>query len=556
MADLIRPAALATPLRRRALLGATSAAFLGAGATGTRAQASAKPPAAPKGQVIVGLSQEPTKFNPLVLAIEVDQAVWWNLFSPLWNVHPDGTFAPMLAAEVPTLENGGISADGLNWRVRLRDDVTWHDGTPFTAEDVKFTIDLINNPKFLAGSRAGHDMVRDITIVGPHEITWKMTTPNVVYMSRLAWTFMVPKHILGGAADPNDTPFNNAPVGTGPFMWGERVAGDHLLLRANPHYFGEGPYLERLVFKYIPDLTVLYTQFRTGEIDHISLQGISPDQYAEAKTLRGRVVSATPAATIEIIRPNFGLPLFADHAVLEALYLGMNKQPIIDAINYGVPSPTESFLPQQNWAYAPDLPKHEYNPAKANQVLDAAGWVRGGDGIRAKGGVRLAFSNSTTAGNHVREQAQQMLMQDWNAIGAAMTIKNMPAAVVWGDYSIKSKFDTMIVGSVFGIGADPDVTDRFASTAIPARGGAGNNTMQYANPKVDDLLRKGVAEFDHARRRAIYVTIQRQIRQDLALLPMFQAATIEGTRQGLIGYTPNINTLSNCWNCGTWYWAG
>ncbi len=539
-------------LDRRTLLGVTGAALLG---TGVRAQGASKPPAAPKGQVIVGLSQEPTRFNPLMPAIEVDQGVWWNLFSPLWGVLPDGSFNPMLAKEVPSLENGGISADGLTWRVKLRDDVKWHDGTPFTAEDVKFTIDLINNPKFRAGSRAGHDQVRDLTVVGPHEITWKMAEANAVYISRLAWTFLVPRHILGAVADPNDAPFNNAPVGTGPFVWGERVAGDHLLLRANPHYFGSGPYLERLVFKYIPDMTVMYTQFRTGEIDYTSIQGISPDHYAEAKKLANRVISVNPSASIESITPNLEKPQLADRAVREALYYGMNKKAIIDAIYYGLPTPTESFLPAQSWAYDSTLPKQQHDPARANKILDAAGWARGSDGIRAKGGVRLAFSDSTTAGNYAREQAQQLLIQDWKAIGAALTIRNMPAAVIWGDYYRLSQFDSVMIGVTFGIGSDPDVTDRFASWAIPAKGGSGRNPSQYANAKVDKLLRQGVAEFDPTRRKAIYAGIQQQVREDLAILPMFQYATIEGTKKGLVGYTPNINALSNCWNCGSWYWA-
>jgi peptide/nickel transport system substrate-binding protein len=540
------------PLHRRALLGATGAILLG---TGARAQPAGKPPAKPKGQVIIGLSQEPTHFNPLMPAIEVDQGVWWNLFSPLWNVLPDGGFSPVLAKEVPSLENGGISADGLTWRVKLRDDVKWHDGKPFTAEDVKFTIDLINNPKFRAGSRAGHDQVRDLNVVGPHEISWKMAEANAVYISRLAWTFMVPKHILGAVADPNDAPFNNAPVGTGPFMWGERVAGDHLLLRPNPHYFGDGPHLERLVFKYIPDMTVMYTQFRTGEIDYTSIQGISPDHYAEAKKLTNRVISVNPSGSVESITPNVEKPQLKELAVRQALYYGMNKKGIIDAIYYGLPAPTESFLPQQSWAYDPGLPKQQHDPARANKILDDAGWVRGGDGIRAKGGVRLAFANSTTAGNHAREQAQQLLIQDWKAIGAEMTIRDMPAAVIWGDFYRLSKFDSVMIGVTFGIGPDPDVTDRFASWAIPAKGGSGRNPSQYASAKVDKLLREGVAEFDRAKRRAIYAAIQQQVRHDLAILPIFQYATIEGVKKGLVGYTPNINTLSNCWNCGSWYWA-
>src|SRR5690606_37270005 len=126
-----------------------------------------------------------------------------------------------------------------------------------------------------------------------------------------------------------------------------------------------------------------------------------------------------------------GLPVFQDRAVREALLYGMDKQSIIEAIYYGLPSPTESFLPSQSWAYNPDLPQHEYNPEKAKQILEEAGWVDSGDGIRAKDGVRLEFTNSTTAGNTTREQAQQFLQHNWLEIGAKMNISNLPPAVMW-----------------------------------------------------------------------------------------------------------------------------
>ena len=148
--------------------------------------------------------------------------------------------------------------------------------TPFTAEDVKFTIELINNPDFRAGRRAGHELVRDIEVVSPTELTWRLEKPYAPYPAILSWTFIVPKHILGKEADPNTSSFNTAPVGTGPFKWVERVAGrPHRAGRHSTDYFGEGPYLERLIFKYIPDMTVLYTQFQTGDVDYTGIQGIS-----------------------------------------------------------------------------------------------------------------------------------------------------------------------------------------------------------------------------------------------------------------------------------------
>ena len=515
----------------------------------------AAPPDKPRGQVVAALSQEPTVFNPLMPGIEVDQSVWWQLFSTLWIIDPEGRFVPDLAREVPSQENGGLSADGLTWKIKLRSDIKWHDGTPFTAEDIKFSLDLINNPNFRVRNRVGHSLVKDIKVVAPDEIHWRIESAYSPYLSILSLTFIVPKHILEKAEDPNSAPFNNAPVGTGPFRWGTRVPGDHILLNAHAGYHGRGPFLERVVFKYIPDLTVLYTQFRTGQVDYTGIQGILPNFVREAKTLRGRKVTVSPTASVEHIAPNLEFGPLADRAVREALYLAINKKALIDALNYGLPVPTESFVPQQAWSFRAGLPAHAHDPAKANAMLDAAGWKRGAGGVREKDGVKLEFTNSTTSGNAVREQTQQLLMQDWRAIGAAMRINNMPAAVIWGEFWQQSKFQSVLVSVNFMLGSDPDVTPRFGSGAIPAKGGRGYNTYQYRDAAVDKLLARGATEFDQAARKATYGEVQDIIRKDLAILPLFQAAITEGVKEGLNGFAPNINTSSNCWNMREWFWS-
>ena len=203
---------------------------------------------------------------------------------------------------MPTVENGGISADGLNWKVKLRDDVKWHDGQPFTAEDVKFTLELMVDPNFRSWRRAGHELVRDLTVVSPTEITWRME-----------------RAIRALSVDPGCRPSSF------PSMCSVRGRGqEHRAVQqcADRHrsvqmgatawpaitsnwppitdYFGDGPYLERVIYKYIPDLTVLYTQFKTGDIDVIGLQWITPDHYEEAKALAdGKVVSVVAGRTVE-----------------------------------------------------------------------------------------------------------------------------------------------------------------------------------------------------------------------------------------------------------------
>ena len=546
------------PSRRQLLsLGASAGALAFAGplAGWVPAARAATPPAKPKGQAVIGLSQEPTVFQPLKLHIEVDEAVYMNLFGTLWRSNPDGSFAPDLAAEIPTVENGGISADGLQWRVKLRPDVKWHDGTPFTAEDVKYNLALLVDPKFLSGRRAGHDLLRDVTVVSPTEITWRMERAYAPYPAILSWTWFGPKHILEKEADINKPAFAQNPIGTGPFRFVERVPGDHITLKAYEAYHGPGPYLETLVIKYVPDLTVLYTQFQTGDIDYIGLQGITPDHYDEAKALKDRVVQPVPKATIENLALNTALPVFKDRAVREALYLAVDKKSIIEQLYYGLPTPTESYLPMQSWAYNPDLPAQSYDPEKAKATLEAAGWKAGSDGVRAKDGVRLEFTNSTTAGNHLREQAQQLLQQNWLDIGAKMTISNLPPAVMWGDYWMLSKFESAMVGIDFMVGPDPDATDYFSSAAIAAKGGGGQNTTQFVSPEADALLKEGAATVDRAERKVAYQKLQALTRRELPYLPLFQYAMVQGVKSGLQGYAPNINTQENCWNAGEWYWA-
>ena len=337
-------------LSRRRLLVTTAA--IGAAPALGRAQTKPKP----AGQVVIGLSQEPTVFDPRRPHIEVDDGVNIALYSPLWAVAPSGEMLPRLALEVPTVANGGLSADGLTWSIKLRPGVKWHDGTPFTSADVAFSLQSMTAKDFPAYSRTGHSLVENIQTPAPDRITWTMKKPYAPYLSILSWFFIMPKHklenepLVGGHYAEN-------PVGTGPFKWKERVPGDHITLVANEDYFGDGPILQTAVFKYIPDLTVLYTQYRTGDIDFIGLQGISADHYDEAKKLPDRVVTAAPTASIENFYFNLGLPQFAEKAVRQAIYYAYDKDSIVQQLYFGVPTPTESYLPQQSWAYNPGAPE-------------------------------------------------------------------------------------------------------------------------------------------------------------------------------------------------------
>ncbi|BBK38225.1 peptide ABC transporter substrate-binding protein [Allostella sp. ATCC 35155] len=545
-------------LPRRDFLGVAVASGLAAALPGTAtawAQAGKPPKGTRKGQVTIGLSQEPTVMNPLRGRIEVDEGLHMNLFSSLWSIDPKGNLVPELAAEIPTVANGGLSEDGLTWKVKLRPGVTWHDGKPFTAEDVKFTIELIQNKDFPAGSRNGHSLVKDLKVISPTEISWKLERFYAPYFSIMAWTYIVPKHIIGAAADIKNSSFETKPIGTGPFKFVERRPGDYILLAANENYYGEGPYIERLIFKYIPDLIVLKTQFMTGAVDAVGIQGITPDNYEEVSKVKSVKLFRSPMPFVECIILNNERPYFKDPAVRQALYLSLDKETIIRDIYYGVHRPSETYLPPQSWAFNPDLPKQQYDPKAAMKLLDDAGWKPGSGGVREKNGVRLEFSNSTTAGNHLREQTQQFMQQSWQQIGVKLSIKNFPPAVMWGTYWRQSEFDTAMAGSVYTIGSDPDASDRLASWSIPAKTGTGSNTSQYSNPEVDALFKESVSLVDREKRKANYQKIQAMVRKDLPILPVFQYVQTEGTKTNIDGFAANVNYRSNHWNVRTWYWT-
>jgi peptide/nickel transport system substrate-binding protein len=505
------------------------------------------------GQVIVGLSQEPTIFNPLKSTLEVDRGVQFAIFDSLWRIDQSAALIPNLATEIPSVENGGISEDGLTYTFHLRDDAKWHDGEPFTAADVVFSHNTIVNPDFVAGTRIGHDQVTEISAPDDKTVTMTLKEPYAPFLMVWGDTYLVPEHLLKDVADLNTAEFNStAPVGTGPFAFVERVPGDHITLNANPTYHGPGPYLDTVIFKYVPDLTVLFTQFKTGEVDVTGIQGITADNFNEAQTLEGKVINHEPTGFVEFIYMNHGKPVFQDKAVREALYAAMDKDNIINTVYYGVQSPTESYLAQKSWAYNADLTPQVYDVEAAKKILDDAGWAPGADGIREKDGVKLSFTNSTTAGNKVREQAQQYLQQTWKEAGVDMQINNMPAAVIWGDYFNLSQYDSVMVG--WTNPPDPDGTSRFHSAYIPAQGGGGQNTMQYKNPDLDKLWEAGVKELDQDKRASIYQQAQQILRDDLAYLPIFQYASIEGTKAGLENYKQNAFVVSNVWNVFEWFW--
>ena len=514
-----------------------------------------QPASAAKKSVIIGMTQEPVNFNPLLYVNSgVETVPEACVFDALWDVNEKGEFVSNLAVKVPTLENGGISQDGKVWKIELKKGVKWQDGAPFTAKDVEFTYKTIINPKVAVRSRVGFDLISEFRIIDDYNIEIRLSKPFVPFA--WAWQNMhiVPEHILSKVADISTARFNTHPIGTGPYRLVKRVAGSHMVYKRNMEYHRGPPAIETVIHKFVPDQTVLYTQFKTGEIDVIGLRGIPPERYEKAKKMPGVDVLVTPLPWVEFIYFNCGKPQFKEKIVRKALYLAVDKDRWINDIYYGIPPKTLSYLHPSHWAYNHNLKDPGFNLKKAAEMLDTAGWKVGSDGIREKDGVKLKFTMSTTSGAKARSQAEALIQADWKKIGVAMEIKNMPASVVWGEYTTKSKFDTLMVGWEPTVGMDPDYTARCHSKQIPVKYGTGSNYVQYENPEVDKLLEEAVLISDRNKRKDLYDKIQAILLDDVPFAPIFGYTELYGKKSNLKGYKINPYVTDSTWNIQDWYW--
>ena len=511
---------------------------------------------AAKKSIIVGMTQEPVNFNPLLYVNsgteEVPEAC---MFDALWDMNHLGEFIPNLATKVPTLENGGISSDGKLWKVELKKGIKWHDGAPFTAKDVEFTYQTIINPKVAIRSRSGFDLISDFKIIDDYNFEISLAKPFVPFAWAWQKMHIVPHHILSKVADINTAAFNMKPVGTGPYTLTKRVAGSHMIYKRNENYHRGTPAIETIVHKFVPDQTVAYTQYKTGEIDVFGLHGIPPERLEEAKTLANRDTLITPTPWVEFVYFNCGKPQFKEKIVRQALYLAIDKEKWRKDIYYGVPPGTLSYLHPTHWAYNHKLKDRGFNLKKAAEMLEGAGWKLGSDGIRAKNGVKMKFTMSTTAGAKAREQAEAMIQADWKKIGVVMEIKNMPASVVWGEYTTKSQFDTLMVGWEPTVGMDPDYTARCHSKQIPVKHGVGSNYVQYENPELDKLLEEGVLISDMAKRKEVYDRIQEILYEDVPFAPILAYVFIYGKKSSVKGYEINPYVTDITWNIQDWNWG-
>ena len=558
--------------RRTAALLFTAVVTFAACAPATTGTASTGPSAAAVrgGTLVFAIWQEPTTLAPIYANQTVASVVNGTVVEGLLNTDTNGAFYPVLAKSVPTLDNGGvkISADGKKMDVTydLLPGVKWSDGSPFTSADVKFTWETyLKDPKVV--TTEGYSSIESIDTPSDTQVVVHYKTIYGPYLTRFGG--IIPKHLLQNVPDISKSDYNQKPIGTGPFKVTEFVSADHITVERNANYrTPDRPFLDKIIFRSVPSREVAVAQLQAGEVDGMwnLLEAQIPDLQKDANIK----LVATPSPSVERIELNLAKPadpiadpkvphpILGDINVRRALLLATPKQQIIDKLLFGKAKPGTSPV-SQGWASPKGLAQESYEPAKAKQLLDQAGWVPGSDGIRSKGGVRASLTIVTTTGDKVREQVEQILADEWKSIGIELKIKNQPSAVLLsgsytaGDPRKKGNIDLWMYASSPAIDPHQTVNQRYTSGNIPtaANNGAGQNYTRFSNPEVDRLIADAGSTVDQARRAKDYADALKILNDNVPIIWMYDRQLLDAFRSNVSGFKGN--TWDNItWNAQDW----
>lgn len=462
---------------------------------------------------IIGFSEtiNPIYSAQMIPANPVDQDLSTLVFDGLTELDASGRLSPSLATEWE------VSEDGMQYEFRLREDVLWHDGAPFTAADVAFTVQSMQDPGY-QGDQSLSELWSNVTVEQPDLYTVRFTLDEP-FPSFLQYTIIgiLPAHLLSdiAAADllSNDFSTRN-PVGTGMFMVDE-VAPDRVVLTANPSYWGPEPYLERVEFWFYSEWAGLLEDYQSGVI-----QGLHPsslEELSELEGLPGMQFYSAQSAGYALTYLNLideSLPFFQLKEVRQALLYALDRQALVDSVLAGQGLVADSPILPTMWAYDPNVREYGYDPERAIGLLDAVGWQDSdGDLIRDKDGVELAFTLLTTDEPVMTGLAEEMARQ-WRAVGVEATIR-----AVTRDAAIllvrNRNYDAALVE--IELTADPDPYPLWHSTQVES----GQNFAGFASDEADVVMEEARRTSDPQRRLELYFAFQQIFAEEVPSLLIY-----------------------------------
>ena len=510
-------------------------------------------------RLVISEAEDPKNLDP-VLASQSSVAslsAFMYLYAVLYDdkVRP----IPVGVTEVPTIENGDVSRDGLTLRYKLRRGMKWSDGVDVTCRDYRFTWQAVMNPKNNTNATDGWRDIRDVDCSDPYVAVVHMKRVYAPFLQTL-WGVngngpVLPEHALAKYNDDkggfNTAPFQSAPLpSAGPYEFVSWERGNQIRMRPNPHWSLGGPKIGEVVYKIIPDQNTLATQVRTHEMDLAwNLQAVS---YDELQGIPGVRLLHPTAYIFDHIDFNLRHPVTGDVQVRRALTYAIDRPTLLDKVRHGQGELADTFLVKSLYGahiVNDDIMKYPYDPAKARALLEADGWHVGPGGIRMKNGKRLSFQLSTQTESIQGQSLLAQLQSYWHAIGAEALIKTYPTPLFFDNTANGilqgGKYD---VATFAWVGA-PDISQ---SQIYSGKNFAphGQNNLFWNNPRATAAMIDADQTIDMKRRIADYKIVQAEFAKDDPSIILWFRKDVEAVTTALQNYAPTPVSTQPFWN--TW----
>lgn len=447
--------------------------------------------------IIEGTIGEASTLIPLLATDASSHAVAGQIYNGLIKYDKNLNIVGDLA------ESFDISKDGLTITFHLHHAVKWHDGAPFTSKDVLYTYRVTVDPKTPTAYAEDFKQVKNIT--APDLYTIHVTYDSPFAPALASWGMnILPAHLLEGK-DITNSLLSRNPVGTGPYCFKEWVSGQKIVLEANNDYFEGRPYIDRFIYRIIPDSSTMYMELKAGAID---LMTLTPVQYARQTSAKSFTSLFNkyryPSSSYLYMGYNLRHPLFNDKRVRQAMTAAINKDELIQGVLFGMGQKTHGPIVPGRWAYNPAVKDIGYDPKYAAELLALAGWKeKNSDGILLKDNKPFQFTILTNQGNQQRLMTAQIIQQRLRQIGIDVKIRVVEWAAFLKEFVNKGNFEVVLLA--WSISQDPDMYDIWHSSKDKP---GELNFIGFNNAEVDRLLVEGRNTFDIEKRKRAYFRIQ------------------------------------------------
>jgi len=528
--------------------------------------------------VVIVIPEDPPSFNGIVTDTGYEQMAMKLVLLGMASIDPEGNIYPVLAAELPTVENGDVVVDEDEWTMdvtwKMRDDVVWADGEPITADDVVFTWQKISDPEGGIWF-PGLDYTDDVEKIDDYTFVVHYNTVYPGYLTQFGGEQIAiwPEHYCSADQDFVSWDCNRAPLSSGPYVLEEWVQGDHLTLTRNPNYYEVGkPYVDKVIIQMVPEQSVRKTMMMEGDadlnfwLDEPSMEDLKdqPNVKLSFSPTNRWVMRLIPneAAKGSIDAVENPHPFFSDPRVRHAVRMAIDVDTLINDIflGYGEPVWTEFFRPPY---VCDNIPRPEYDPEAAKALLEEAGWTdQDGDGIRECHGCENAEEGTVMSSEFViysdygetLELAQQLIAEDLRKIGMDTELAMMEGGVMWADYGSGGTEQTgnyelnMWDDGYAGVDPSDFIWSFYYSQA--AEPDYGWNVMRWSNEEADALIDESYT-LDEEYRKEIFCELAQIFEDELPWILLFSTTENAAHSTRIEGVQAQINDIVT-WNAADW----